>query len=364
MGSANHPLLGAYFLRPTPEFSVIVTDEVHFLLKVFMKYKDYYTSMDVARDATPDDIKRAYRKLARKYHPDVSKEKNAETRFKEIAEAYEVLKDPEKRAAYDRLGANWQAGQDFRPPPEWNARQQSSGAGFDENNNANHATDHSEFFESLFRGMGRGAGGGMGDGRGSGRASFDMHGQDQHARIQIDIEDSYRGATRTVKLGVPEPGGDGRMRMQERSIEFVIPKGIRAGQHIRLAGQGTPGIGQGSPGDLYLDVAFLPHRRYRADGYDVYMDLPVTPWETALGAEVEAPTPTGRVEVKIPAGSATGRKLRLKGRGLPGKTPGDFYFVLQMALPAANTETAHKAYEDMAAAFNAFNPRAQLEGQA
>jgi curved DNA-binding protein len=153
------------------------------------------------------------------------------------------------------------------------------------------------------------------------------------------------------------------MRMQDRSIEFVIPKGIRAGQHIRLAAQGSPGIGQGSPGDLYLDVAFLPHRLYRADGSDVYMDLPVAPWEATMGAEVEAPTPTGRVELKIPAGSASGRKLRLKGRGLPGKTPGDFYFVLQITLPPGDTEAAKKAYADMAAAFSTFNPRALLEGQ-
>ena len=322
-----------------------------------MEFKDYYTTMGLTRDATPEDIKRAHRKLARKYHPDVSKEKNAEARFKEVAEAYEVLKDPENRAAYDRLGANWKAGQDFQPPPEWGNRRQPGGAGFEEP----HDADHSDFFESLFRGMGGGSRGGAG---GGGRASFDMHGQDQHARIQINIEDSYLGATRRVQLGVPEPTGDGRVLMRERTIEFVIPKGIRAGQHIRLAAQGTPGIGQGSPGDLYLDVELLPHRLYRADGYDVYMDLPVAPWEAALGAEVEAPTPTGRVEVKIPAGSATGRKLRLKGRGLPGKTPGDFYFVLQVSLPPGNTEAAGKAYNDMAAAFNTFHPRAQLEGQA
>ncbi len=322
-----------------------------------MEYKDYYTTMGVARDATPDDIKRAYRKLARKYHPDVSKEKNAEARFKDVSEAYEVLNEPEKRAAYDQLGANWQAGQEFRPPPGWNRRQASSGQGFEEAG----GVDHSDFFESLFRGMG--GMGGAHAGRSGRAASFDMDGQDQHARIQIDIEDSYRGATRTLQLRASEPEGAGGGRMQAHTIEFVIPKGIRAGQHIRLAGQGAPGIGNGSPGDLYLDVAFLPHRLYRADGHDVYMDLPVAPWEAMLGAEVEAPTPTGRVEVKIPAGSATGRKLRLKGRGLPGKTPGDFYFVLQLTLPPGDTEAAKKVYKDMAAAFNGFKPRAPLEGQ-
>ncbi len=317
-----------------------------------MEFKDYYETLGLARDATPDEIKRAYRKLARKYHPDVIKEKDAEAQFKQVAEAYEALSDPEKRAAYDRLGANYQSGQEFRPPPDWNAGAQAGRPDFGPGGG-----DHSDFFDSLFRGMGGGARGAGGGG------SFDMHGQDQHARIQISIEDSYQGATRTLQLRMPGASADGSMRPQDTTIEFVIPKGIRAGQHIRLAGQGSPGIGQGSPGDLYLDVEFLPHPLYRAQGHDVSMDLPVAPWEIALGAEVEAPTPTGRVELKIPAGSAAGRKLRLKGRGLPGKTPGDFYFVLQIAQPPADTEAAKAAYGAMAEAFKSFNPRAHLEGQ-
>ena len=323
-----------------------------------MEYKDYYKIMDLERSATPEDIKRAHRKLARKYHPDVSKEKNAEARFKEVAEAYEVLKDPEKRAAYDRLGANWQAGQDFQPPPDWSRQQHAAaGAGFDSAG----GFGESEFFESLFRGMG-GAGSSRSGAQGQrAGAGFDMHGQDQHAKIQISIEDSYRGAARSLQLRVPEDSADGRVSMKERTIEFSIPRGIRAAQHIRLAGQGGPGFGQGSPGDLYLDVEFLPHPHYRAEGHDVYMDLPVSPWEAALGAEVEAPTPTGRVEIKIPHGSATVRKLRLKGRGLPGKTAGDFYFVLKVVLPAADTETAKNSYHDMAGAFKAFDPRALLK---
>jgi curved DNA-binding protein len=333
-----------------------------------MEFKDYYTVMGVARDASAEDIKKAHRKLARKYHPDVSKEKDAEAQFKAVAEAYEVLKDPEKRAAYDRLGANYQAGQDFQPPPGWNpnagAGRAYSSAGGGDGGFGEEGFDHSDFFDSLFRGMGRGAGGGGGMGGGSGRGGgFDMPGQDQHAKIQISIEDSYNGATRTLQLRMPVQDASGRTASQDRSIEFVIPKGIRAGQHIRLAGQGSPGMGQGGAGDIYLDVEFLPHRLYRAEGHDVYMDLPVSPWEAALGAEVEAPTPTGHVEVKIPAGSATGRKLRLKGRGLPGKTPGDFYYVLQVTLPAATTDSAKKAWEDVAAAFPGFNPRATLEGQ-
>jgi curved DNA-binding protein len=311
-----------------------------------MEYKDYYKIMGVARDATPDDLKKAHRKLARKYHPDVSKEKNAEARFKEIAEAYEVLRDPEKRAAYDRLGANWQAGQEFQPPPGWQAREEAAGHPFFSEAGG---FDHSDFFDAIFRGMGADMGGG---GRGFG--GFDMAGEDQHAKIQIAIEDAYLGATRTVQLS--EPGRRGRTR----SIEFTIPRGIRAGQQIRLAGQGAPGVGKSGAGDLYLEVEFLPHKLYRADGRDVYMNLPVAPWEAALGTQVEAPTPTGWVELTIPPGSSPGSKLRLKGRGLPGKPPGDFFYVLQLALPPAGGKAAKKAYEDMAEAFKAFDPRAAL----
>ena len=328
-----------------------------------MEFKDYYTIMGVAREAKPDDIKQAYRKLSRKYHPDVSKEKDAEARFKELGEAYEVLKDPEKRAAYDQLGANWKEGQEFRPPPEWNAGAEHAGKGAQWQFNTGDAGDHSDFFETLFRqGFGRaGEGGGA---RSTGRRpSFSAPGEDRHAKIQIDLEDSYSGATRTISLRVPEMSDQGHVIPREHQITFTVPKGIRAGQHIRLAGQGSPGVGQGAPGDLYLDVEFKPHQLYRVDKHDVYMDLPVAPWEAALGAEVEAPTPSGRVEVKIPAGSATGRKLRLKGRGLPGITPGDFYFVLQIVVPAADTDSAKAFYESMASEFKSFNPRAKLGGQ-
>ena len=330
-----------------------------------MEFKDYYETMGVEKSATPEDIKRAHRKLARKYHPDVSKEKNAEARFKELAEAYEVLKDPEKRAAYDRLGADYKAGQEFQPPPQWAGR---AGAGGDFGGGFNGGgvggggdQDHSAFFESLFKGMGRGRGGQSGSPHQGTHEAFNMHGQDQHAKIDITLEDAYAGPTRTLQLRVPIEDAEGRVQVQNRTIEFVVPKGIRAGQHIRLAAQGGPGMGQGSPGDLYLDVSVLPHPLYRADGRDVYMDLPVTPWEAALGAEVEAPTPTGRVEVKVPAGSQAGRKLRLKGRGLPGNLPGDFYFVLHITLPPAEGDTAKKAYTDLHNAFSSFSPRAEID---
>jgi curved DNA-binding protein len=328
-----------------------------------MEFKDYYTIMGVPREATPDDIKRAYRKLSRKYHPDVSKEKNAEARFKELGEAYEVLKDPEKRAAYDQLGANWKEGQDFRPPPGWNAGAEHAGRGAPWQFDTGDAGDHSDFFDTLFR-QGFGSAGGRRASQGSGRrTTFSAPGEDRHAKIQIDLEDSYAGATRTLSLRVPEMSDQGHVIPREHQITFTVPKGIRAGQHIRLAGQGAPGVGEGAAGDLYLEVEFRPHPLYRVDKHDVYLDLPIAPWEAALGAEIEAPTPTGRVEVKVPAGSATGKKLRLKGRGLPGVTPGDFYFVLQILVPAADTDSAKAFYESMAKQFNSFNPRAKLGGQ-
>ena len=316
-----------------------------------MEYKDYYDIMGVSKDATQDEIKRAYRKLARKYHPDVSKEQDAEQKFKEVGEAYEVLKDPEKRAAYDQLGANWQAGQDFRPPPDWDAGFEFSGGGYTQGDSA----AFSDFFESLFgqRGFG-GAGRGAG-----GRAGFQRRGEDHHAKILIDLEDAYKGTTRTITLRVPEVDAQGHVRTRERTLNVRIPKGVRQGQQIRLAGQGAPGLGSGAQGDLYLEVEFNPHSFYRVEGRDVFLDLPVAPWEAALGAKVKVPTPDGTVDLSIPAGSAGGRKLRLKGRGIPGRTPGDLYVVLQIVLPPARTEKAKELYKKMQQEL-AFNPRAGL----
>jgi curved DNA-binding protein len=311
-----------------------------------MEFKDYYRIVGVPRDATADDIKRAYRRLARRYHPDVSKEPQAEARFKELGEAYEVLKDPVKRAAYDRLGADWKAGQDFRPPPDWNAGVESPGGDFAPGD----AADFSDFFEALF---GRGVAG-----RG-GRASFHAAGEDRHAKVLIDLEDAYHGATRTIALQVPEVDGQGRVSMRERKLNVTFPRGVHTGQVLRLAGQGGPGLGQGAAGDLYLEVDLRPHPRYRVEERDVYLDLPVAPWEAALGAAVKVPTPDGMVELKVPAGSAAGSRLRLRGRGIPGSTPGDLYVVLQIALPPANDEAARTFYRDMAGRFGSFDPRAK-----
>ncbi|MCG8066673.1 MAG: DnaJ domain-containing protein [Candidatus Thiodiazotropha taylori] len=319
-----------------------------------MEFKDYYKIMGVKRDASQDEIKRAYRKLARKYHPDVSKEADAEARFKEVGEAYEVLKDPEKRAAYDQLGANWKAGQDFRPPPDWDQGFEFHGGGF----TGADAEQFSDFFESLF---GRGGfagsyGGGFGGGA---RREFHARGEDTHAKVLIDLEDAYQGATRTLTLKHTELGPDGRPLLKERSLNVRIPKGVRQGQHIRLAKQGGAGIGKGEAGDLYLEVEFHSHPLYKVEGKDVYVNLPVAPWEAALGATVKAPTPNGPVDLKIPANSSDGRKLRLKGRGIPAKEPGDLYVVLQIALPKADNEAAKEAYRVFEKATK-FNPRAHL----
>jgi len=311
-----------------------------------MEFKDYYASLGVERGAKPDEIKRAYRKLARKYHPDVSKEPDAEARFKEVAEAYEVLKDAEKRAAYDEVGRRWHGGErEFRPPPGWDTGFEFSGRDFGD------GFDHSDFFEALF-----------GHARAH-AARAQAQGADHRARVMIDIEDAYRGAQRSVSLRMPVPDENGMPRMQERTVQVNIPRGIRAGQHLRLAGLGAPGTGGAPAGDLYLEIEFRPHPLFRVDGRDVYLDLPVAPWEAALGATVTAPTPDGAVELSVPPGSWAGRKLRLKGKGIPSQPSGDLYAVLRVALPPANTEATKDAYRALAQA-SAFDPRAALKGHA
>ncbi len=313
-----------------------------------MEFKDYYKVMELAKTASQDEIKRAYRKLARKYHPDVSKEANAEARFKDLGEAYEVLKDPDKRAAYDQLGSNWKAGQDFRPPPGWTGGPGTGGfrqrAGGGHGGGASQA-DFSDFFEELF-----------------GRAQqsrrphnthqeFNMQGEDRHARILIDVEDSYQGVTRQISLQIPELTPEGYMQNRERTLSVRIPKGIREGQQIRLAGQGSPGMGSGATGDLFLEVGFKPHPRYRAEGKDIYLDVPVMPWEAALGDTLNIATPSGQVKLRIPAGSQSGKTLRLRGAGLPGKAAGDLYAELKLLNPPADTTEARAAFEQLRDAF-------------
>jgi curved DNA-binding protein len=311
-----------------------------------MEYQDYYKILGLERDATPDQIKQAYRKLARKYHPDVSKEADAEKRFKEIGEAYAVLKDPEKKTAYDQMGSNWSGAQGFNPPPNWDSGYEFRGNGWGDSANP----DHSEFFESIFGRRAQQAN--------QQSAQLNIPGEDHHAKIEIDLVDSYLGAQRSIGLKMPALDGQGHLRMQERTLEVKIPKGIRNGQHLRLAGQGSPGFGNGKAGDLYLEIVLKPSALFKVDGKDVTVELNLAPWEAALGATVDLPTPTGKVELNIPANTMAGKKLRLKGKGIPSQEPGDLYASIRLVTPPANTDADKEAYQAMAKSFAAFNPRA------
>lgn len=309
-----------------------------------MEFKDYYKVLGVAENASQDDIKRSYRRHARKYHPDVSDEPDAEERFKEVGEAYEVLRDPEKRAEYDQLRkGGWRAGDDFRPPPDWEGGFGNFGqGGFGEED----LGGFSDFFESLF-GRAR-------------RQQGPRRGRDLRARVDIDLETAYAGGTRRITLEQPAVTADGSVVRGSRSLDVKIPAGVRDGQQIRLAGKGDTGPGGGRPGDLYLEVHLLPHPRYEVHERDVHLTLPVAPWEAALGAQVGVPTLGGRVEMNIPAGAASGRRFRLRGRGLPGKPPGDQYVILKIVTPPAGSKRTRELYEQLKQETQ-FNPRAGME---
>ncbi|MCG8613685.1 MAG: J domain-containing protein [Pseudomonadales bacterium] len=328
-----------------------------------MEYRDYYQTLGVARQASQDEIKKAYRKLARKYHPDVSKEPDAESQFKVLNEAYEVLKDPEKRSAYDQLGSNWKAGQEFRPPPGWEGHFDFKSGGFGGQTGGN----FSDFFQSIF-------GGAFGENVRSGfsASGFDQgspfgnqgnfgrsgghrgaqKGRDSQARLEIDLEDSYQGGKKKISL---------RVGNENRTLSVTIPKGIKAGQKIRLSGMGEPGWGKAAAGDLYLEVAFRQHTLYRIDDRDIYLDVPISPWEAALGAQVKVPTPTGSVDLKVAPGSQSGHKLRLKERGIPGQPPGNFYVVLQIVVPPVSDTKTRELFEQMQQQLQ-FNPREKFSG--
>jgi curved DNA-binding protein len=316
-----------------------------------MEFKDYYKVLGVERGASDDEIKKAFRRLARKHHPDISKLPDASARMQELNEAHEVLRDKEKRAAYDRVGQAAQGGQDFQPPPGWDSGFEFSGGPGDFGD----AADHSTFFEALF-GAARRGGARARPGHAEAEARA-RRGQDHHAKIMVPLEDAFHGATRELTLHSPEMDAAGNVALHERTLQVGIPKGIRAGQQIRLAGQGSVGLGEGPRGDLYLEIEFAPHPRWRVDGRDLYFTLRVAPWEAALGAAVNVPTPDGTVEMNVPAGSQTGRKLRLRGRGIPGSPAGDFYVMLELVLPPANDDKARAAYRQMAQDL-AFDPRA------
>jgi curved DNA-binding protein len=317
-----------------------------------MDFKDYYRVLGVERGASDDEIKKAYRKLARKHHPDVSKAADAQTRMQELNEAYEVLRDAEKRAAYDRVGKGWQPGQDFRPPPDWASGFEFAGGP----GGPGDAGDYSDFFEALFGAARRG--------QGRDSAGHRMRGQDHHAKIVVPLDDAFHGATRVLTLHSPVRDASGQVALEERRLSVAIPRGIRAGQQIRLTGQGSPGLAGGPAGDLYLEVEFAPQSRYRVDGRDLYLTLKLAPWEAALGAVVPVRTPAGTVEMTVPAGTRSGARLRLKGRGIPaasaGAAPGDCYVVFELVLPSADSDKARALYQQMAKDL-AFDPRPPQE---
>lgn len=314
-----------------------------------MEYKDYYRILGVERDATQEQIKQAYRKGARKYHPDVNKDPEAEKRFKELGEAYEVLKDPEKRAAYDKFGSHWQNGQDFKPPPDWDSGFEFRGTGY----TGADPTGFSDFFESLF-------------GRSRfhtadrGFSSYQVKGEDQHAKIMLNLTDAFNGSRQTITLNRRTSDHAGNVFTEPHTLHVVIPKGIIEGQSIRLEGQGLPGFGGGPPGDLYLEPAFREHPVFHAEKRNIHMTLPLTPWEAALGANLQVPTLAGKVRLKIPPGSQGGSRLRLKGKGLcSGTKSGDQIVTLQIVVPEAVTEEQKKLYASMAELMP-MNPRAKL----
>jgi len=303
-----------------------------------MDYVDYYKTLGVPRTASADDIKKAYRKLARDFHPDRNKAKGAEERFKQVNEANEVLSDPKKRKSYDALGANWKAGSQ-QPPPGWEQQFRGAGRGGRRNMGAEAGgAGFSDFFSSLF---GNAAAGGMGGGFGGGDFDEDSIGasQSQRAKLTINLEDSYNGGSRQVSLA------------SGRTLNVQIPKGVTAGQTIRLAEQGARG------GDLLLEIDFAAHPQFKIEGRDISVNLAVAPWEAALGAKVGVPTLGGTVELALPAGAASGRRLRLKGRGLPGVTPGDEYVTILVQVPPADSEADKAFYRDMARRFEDYKPR-------
>jgi curved DNA-binding protein len=306
-----------------------------------MKYKDYYAILGVPKSATADEIKAAYRRLARKYHPDVSKEKDAEAKFKDVAEAYQTLKDAEKRTAYDQLGS-YQPGQDFQPPPDWQQHFGDTHFSFDD-------LDLSDLFETLRGGRASG---------GPGAQRHPMRGQDYEVTAHISLDQAYRGAEVDLDLTVPEYDERGFVRRVQRSFKARIPKGATDGQRLRIPGKGGKGFNGGRDGDLYLDIVLEPHPLFRVTGHDLYVDLPLAPWEAVLGTTVELPTPSGPVMLKVPPGTRAGQHLRLGKRGLPKPRggEGDLFAIVQIAVPHAPSEPERALYRQLAER-STFDPR-------
>ena len=331
-----------------------------------MQYKDYYKVMGLDKSATGKEIKTAYRKLARKYHPDVSKATDAENRFKEIGEAYEVLKNKDKRAAYDELGSQWQAGDSFTPPPDWEQYYQHAGqkhghpggsySGFENVS----GEDFSDLFSSIF---GQASRTGNSSTHGFHQSRSNSRGEDVHAKVDIDVEDAYRGSERMFSFSLAEHNAQGKLVKKQKTLNIKIPKGVKEGQNIRLAKQGGSGYGTGAKGDLFLEIAFKPHKIYQVLGKDVTVKLPLSPWEAALGCKVEVPTPNGSLAINIAANSKAGQKLRLKAKGIPTKVPGDLFVVIDIVNPPVNTKKQKQAYQQLSESFE-FQPRSYFEESA
>ncbi len=319
-----------------------------------MDFKDYYVTLGIKDNATPQEIKASYRKLARKFHPDVSKETNAEAQFKEVGEADEVLKDPEKRAEYDqlrKLGANQPNGS-FKPPPNWETASHFNSGGYTEADSQH----FSDFFESIFGRQGTAQRTYSNQG---GQRSFKMKGEDVYHRMSIFLEEAFKGCERQIAFNAPEVDEQGLVTHTQKKLNIKLPAGLYQGQHIRLKGQGGVGIGGGPQGDLFLEIEIAPHPLYSVEGSDIYITLPITPWEAALGATITTPTLAGKINLKVPEMAQSGQKLRIKGKGLSNKITGDQIVVLQIIMPPKQTEKSKQLFNQLAEELP-FNPRNTL----
>jgi len=323
-----------------------------------VQYKDYYKILGISRDASKDEIQRAYRKLARKFHPDLNKEAGSEEKFKEINEAYEVLKDPAKREKYDQFGSNWQQGDNFQPPPGWQYRSDFGRGQQGPQESFFWSSDggaYSDFFEALFGGRFhenvKGAQGGQ-------PFSINRRGSDHEAVLRISLEEAFRGGTKTITMQSTGPGMDGNLSSREKRYDVKIPPGIMPGQKIRLSGQGGKGSGSGGSGDLYLKVEIEPHPRFRLEGYDLYTELAITPWEAALGAQIDVQTLDETVTLKVPPGTQSGQKLRLRAKGMPNPKGwrGDLYAVMKIKVPKKLSKKERQLFEELTKV-SSFNPR-------
>ncbi|WP_067515641.1 curved DNA-binding protein [Endozoicomonas ascidiicola] len=312
-----------------------------------MEFKDYYKILGVDPDADKKTIKAAYRKLARKYHPDVSDHHDAENQFKAVAEAYEVLKDDARRAEYDELRQYGGSQQSFRPPPGW----QSSGS--QEGNDDYFQGDFSDFFSSIF-----GSSGGSRSRGFEGRQSFSQRGQDLEKEMPVFLEDTMSQESKTISYSIPQYDDNGRITEKNKTLKVKIPAGVTDGEHIRLKGQGAPGVGGGENGDLYLRIRLVPHPLFDIEGHNLIITLPIAPWEAALGAKITVPTLSGKISLTIPENSQSGQRLRVKGKGLPGKkVHGDLYALLKVVMPENNEPI--KEHWQKIAELAPFNPRAE-----